>query len=233
MLASLYDTLARLGYPHPIHPTEVHAPIGLIVGALIFRIAAGILKRNDLARAAHFSIVLALILLIPTIVFGLMDWEHYYSGAWIPAIRIKIAATAILVVLVASAVLVAMKKGIEAKPILPLYVCAFATVVVIGYFGGNLVYGSAPSHAPPAEAAGLAIYNANCAGCHPKGGNVVDPARPVVNAPQLGSAADFVKFIRQPSRPDGSPARMPPFPPERISDADAAALYEYVTQLNR
>ena len=36
MFNFVYEFLARLGYTHPIHPTEVHMPIGLLVGALIF-----------------------------------------------------------------------------------------------------------------------------------------------------------------------------------------------------
>jgi uncharacterized membrane protein len=34
MFNSVYEFLGKIGYHHPIHPTEVHMPIGMVVGAL-------------------------------------------------------------------------------------------------------------------------------------------------------------------------------------------------------
>ena len=46
MLDAIYHFLNELGYHHPIHPTEVHMPIGLVVGALVFALVAGLFRRG-------------------------------------------------------------------------------------------------------------------------------------------------------------------------------------------
>ena len=47
---AVYNLLAKLGYTHPIHPTEVHMPIGLVVGALVFIYIAVIFNRHKPER---------------------------------------------------------------------------------------------------------------------------------------------------------------------------------------
>jgi uncharacterized membrane protein len=231
MLSFVYDILSRLGYPHPIHPSEVHDTIGLVVGAVIFRLAAVANRRRAAVWrvVAHWDFILALILLAPTVAAGVMDWQHYYSGAEIPAIRFKIGLTAVLVAVMAAGIFISVRKGLESSLVLPLYGTALLIVVAIGYLGGNLVYGDGVSKIPRTASAGSIIYRANCAGCHPNGGNVVDATAPILDSPKLASVNAFIEFIREPRNRDGSPGPMPPFTPESISDADATALFEYIT----
>jgi uncharacterized membrane protein len=143
MLATVYEFLTRLGYPHPIHPTEVHIPIGLVVGATIFRLAAPLLTRPELVRTAHHAAVLALILLAPTIVFGIMDWQYFYGGIWTRPFQVKIWLTPLLVLCVGASVVVAHRTEMKSPLVTLLYIGALVIVVVIGYFGGNIVYGGA------------------------------------------------------------------------------------------
>jgi len=79
---SFYDFLQSLGYPHPIHPTEVHMPIGLVVGgAFLFSWLAFYFHRPNLARAARYCAIVAFIWTFPTMFLGFMDWQHFYGGA--------------------------------------------------------------------------------------------------------------------------------------------------------
>ena len=173
MFDSIYQFLDRIGYPHPIHPTEVHMPIGLIVGALVFRIAAMLFRRPALAQAAHYCTILAFIFLFPTILFGFMDWQHFYAGAWLHPIKIKLFLAAVLIAWISAGLFIAYKRGIESRFVMLNYSVSFLLVVVLGYFGGDLVYGGERPKAPESYLAGMKVFNENCAACHPKGGNVV------------------------------------------------------------
>jgi len=95
MFGAIYKLLEQIGYSHPIHPTEVHMPIGLIVGALILRTVATLFHRPALSQAAHYCTILALLFLVPTILFGYMDWQQLYDGAWLRPIQIKLVLAAI------------------------------------------------------------------------------------------------------------------------------------------
>lgn len=231
MFDSIYRLLEQIGYPHPIHPTEVHMPIGLIVGALIFRIAAVLLRRPALAQTAHYCTILAFLFLFPTILFGFMDWQHFYAGAWLYPIKIKLILAAVLIVWIFAGLFYIHKKGIASRFVLMNYAISFVLVVIIGYFGGNLVYGGERPKAPESYLAGMDIFNANCVACHPKGGNIVEPNLPILNSAYTRSPAAFLAFIRDPKRPNGSPGAMPSFSDTKISDQQTSQLYEYIVHV--
>ena len=112
MFDFVYEFLARLGYTHPIHPTEVHMPIGLVVGALVFAYVAAIFKRRKLEPAARYCIILAFIWIFPTMLFGYMDWQHFYSGAWLFPIKVKLTLATILPTLLLIAIFHGHEGGI-------------------------------------------------------------------------------------------------------------------------
>ncbi|MEJ2164733.1 MAG: c-type cytochrome [Desulfobacterales bacterium] len=232
MFNFVYEFLARLGYTHPIHPTEVHMPIGLVVGAFIFAWIAVIFhRRMNLALTARHCVVLAAIWVFPTILFGVMDWLHYYAGAMLFPIKMKLIFAPALTILLWIAVVLGYKKGPTYKPVIALYCACFVIVVILGYFGGQLVYGTKASPPPENVKAGAKVFSANCAGCHPHGGNVIKPNLPLRSAPQLAEFKSFEDFIRDPKLPDGSKGPMPAFPPSKISDQQAKELYEYIRQV--
>jgi mono/diheme cytochrome c family protein len=231
MFDTVYKLLEQMGYPHPIHPTEVHMPIGLIVGALVFRVAATLFRRPALAQTAHYCTILAGLFLLPTILFGFMDWQHFYAGAWLYPIKIKLVLAGVLLVLVFASVFLARKKGAASGIVLTNYAASFLVVVVLGYYGGNLVYGGARPKAPEADVAGMDVFNENCAACHPKGGNVIVPSLPLLTSAYTQNPATFLAFIRNPRRPDGSAGAMPSFSPTKISDQQASELYKYIADV--
>jgi uncharacterized membrane protein len=70
MFDSVYQFLSKIGYNHPIHPPEVHMPIGLVVGALVFALTALLFRRPMLAQTARYCTILAFIGTFPAILFG-------------------------------------------------------------------------------------------------------------------------------------------------------------------
>ncbi len=255
MIDSLYAFLARLGFTDPLHAPLTHMPIGLVTGALLFFLVAVIFNRRVLVLTARHVSILAFIFVFPTILFGVLDWMHFFRAALIAPIKIKMILAAVVLVVLAAGIILGSEVKVRTVPQLVLYALAFVSVVGLGYYGAKLVYGEwaprkisaeAPAGgqpaAPPAPsaptvpagqeaafAAGDKLFAANCQSCHPGGGNVIDAKLPVRGSKRLASQQAFVAFIRAPTLPDGSAGSMPPFGEEAISAKQAADLYVYVS----
>jgi uncharacterized membrane protein/cytochrome c5 len=229
-VSAFYDFLDKIGYMHPIHPAMVHMPIGLVVGAVAFIVMSAFTRFHRFRVSAHQVLVLALIFWFPTVLFGIMDWQRYLGGAWLFAIKIKmVLALALLALLVAGIILGYRQASMHI--LMPIYGLCFAVVVVLGYYGGQLVYAGLAPGGPAIYSAGQKVFDNNCTGCHAHGGNVIDPNLPLALAPQLKRYEDFEEFLRDPRMPDGTIGAMPPFPASKISEQDARALYEYIVHV--
>lgn len=233
MLDSFYALLLRIGFHDPPHALLTHMPIGLITGALLFFLVAVIFRRKVLVPTARHVSILAFIFLFPTILFGVLDWLHYFRGAMIPPIKAKIILAA--VVLAVSAAGVFLGDRVKFKTAVPMvvYALSFVCVVGLGYFGAKLVYagwspegaaGGAPAGQEEAFASGAELFAANCQACHPGGGNIIDPALPLKGSPRLASLQAFVAFLRAPG------GAMPSFGEEQLGAEQAADLHLYVSQ---
>jgi len=229
MFDSVYDFLARIGYTHPIHPTEVHMPIGLLVGAVVFAYVAVIFKKEQLEKTVRHCIILAFIWVFPTMLFGYMDWQHFYSGAWMFPIKVKLALAIILVGLLLAALAIGHKKGATSKAALTVYTLCFLVIVVLGYYGGSLTYGGKSTVIAVEYRAGEKLFAANCSACHPGGGNAIMPNIPLVGSSKLASLETFSSFVHKPTLPDGKPGPMPPFLMSKLSDKELKELYDYIT----
>ena len=231
MIDFVYKLLEQLGYPHPIHPTEVHMPIGLIVAALIFSVVAALFRQPPLARSAYYCTLLAGIFLFPTVLFGIMDWQHFYAGDWLVVIKWKMALASILIVSVFTSVFLVRKKGDASKLVMGSYLVSFVLVVMLGYLGGNLVYGEQQAKAGDKYQAGMQLFDNHCLSCHPKGGNIINPAKPNLGSSKTDNFNDFLAFVRQSQQPGGVQRVMPSFSSQTLSDADAKKLYQYITKV--
>lgn len=80
----------------------------------------------------------------------------------------------------------------------------------------------------PRENPGTTIFETDCARCHAQGGNFAYPELPLRGSLQLKDFRTFLGYLRNPVMPDGSPGPMPAFPPDRISNEQAEALYRYM-----
>ena len=75
-----YALLEQVGFTHPLHPAITHLPMGMAMGAFLFGIAS--LRWGFLAATARHCAVLGLIFVPPTMIAGILDWQHYYDGDW-------------------------------------------------------------------------------------------------------------------------------------------------------
>ena len=162
MIDAVYVFLNKFGYHHPIHPTEVHMPIGLVVGALIFALLAFLFHRQKLLLTPRHCILLAFVWVFPTMLLGYMDWQHFYGGAWILPIKVKLVVAPCLTILLAAAVYLGRKYGATSLKVLPVYFLCFCSVVILGYFGGQLVFGAKEPALHKEYTPGLEIYSRYC-----------------------------------------------------------------------
>ncbi len=241
MIDLFYRVLNSLGYHHPVHVMFTHIPIGLVTGALIFFLVAIIFSRKVLVLTARHTAILAFIFVFPTILFGVFDWLHFYNGVLFPAIKYKMGLAAGILVVLAVAIILGGEVKMHNAAMTVVYALAFLCAVGLGFYGAEVVgMGAPPAQAAaaappvtltPAAQTGQQVFAANCQACHAGGGNVVLAQYPLKASKHLASQADFIAFIRAPKLPDGSGGPMPPFDKTAISDADAAGLYEYVTNM--
>jgi len=201
--------------------------MGLIIGAFVFGWIAVVFKRERLALSTRDCLILALISFFPTVFFGLMDWRHFYAGQWLTPVIIKMILAGVLLILLCIALGFSLTGKARSTGALVTYTLCVVVVVLLGWFGARLIYSSKPlsGGVKPTELAGEKTYNAYCAGCHPRGGNVVKPDKPLRSAPQLTSFEAFLTLLRGPVAP------MPSFSDKQISDGEARNLYDYITNV--
>ncbi|MDR3566559.1 MAG: cytochrome c [Syntrophobacteraceae bacterium] len=226
MFNGFYRALYAIGYTHPIHPTLVNMPIGLVVGALVLALAAVVCKNSPLAVSARHVVIVALIFLIVTAAAGVVDWMHFYSGVWLFQIKVKVWLAGFLFVLLVSAVVFGARLKPASPILIGIYALSFFTVAALGFFGADLVFGGRTPPLPEQFRAGETVYRMNCSGCHPYGGNSVSPRKAVLGSDKLKDLETFVDWIRSPQPP------MPTFAPDRISDVEAQQLYQYAKNLH-
>jgi mono/diheme cytochrome c family protein len=225
VIDSFYAMLARIGFTDPPHALLTHMPIGLITGALLFLLVAVIFRRRVLEPTARHVFVLGFIFLFPTILFGVLDWLHYFRGAMILPIKFKIGLAAAVLVVTAAGVAVGNRAKLRTIPQVLLYALAFVCVVGLGYFGAKMVYaGWAPEGSEGVSGAGSELFTVNCQACHPGGGNIVDPSYPVKGSPKLASVETFTAFLRSPG------GMMPSFDEQALSAAQARDLHQYLSR---
>ncbi len=257
MLDSLYRFLASVGFTDPLHAPVTHIPIGLVIGAFCFFFVAVVFRRKSMLLTARHVSILAFIFVFPTIILGVMDWLHFFHGALIQPIKMKMILASAVLVLLGAGIVLGSEVRVSSAPLMVIYALAVVAVVGLGWFGARLVYGgfgaqaaeapavapTAPATAGPAPAAtaapaapsptraGQRLFAANCASCHPNGGNVIETSLPLKSAKQLANLDVFVSFVRSPSMPDGSQGAMPSFPESQLSSKDAANLYAYIESM--
>ena len=226
MIDFIYELFAKLGYPKPLHPSMTHMPEGLVVAIFILVLIAVLFRRNMLSSSAYLRLlVLTLFFSLIAIISGYMDWQHYYAGAWLTPIKIKLVLSGVLIVLLILCLLHGLRTEGESISRLAMYALCFVTVVGLGYFGGELIWGERPT--TPLEASarfrpGKKLFSKHCDACHPGG---ID----IVTSPNLTDFRSFRAVLRSPERA-GVPG-MRPFPSSEISEDQVMLLYEYLIAL--
>ena len=138
MFENLYRTLEQYGFTHPLHPALTHLPIGLIVGGGIFALISIVFRIKSLVATAKHCQVLGFFMMLPTVVLGYSDWQHYYNGAWLFEIKMKFLLTGLLVLFSLMNIIFNRNSQAEKVNHLPLYLLCMLIVAGIGYYGGEL-----------------------------------------------------------------------------------------------
>ena len=241
MIDGLYGFLIRLGFTDPLHAPLTHMPIGLVFGALIFILVAVIFKKSTLELTARHSAILAFIMVFPTILFGVLDWIHFWGAALSTPIIVKIILASFIIVVLGAGVIFGNRLKLRTIGMTVVYAAAFIAAVGLGWFGSKLVPGtyqtaarlaasSAPAQADPAAStqAGSRLYDGLCSACHPGGANVVAAQLPVKGSKKLADLSGFTAFLRNPTMPDGSAGGMPAFDAAALPDAQIAQLFAFL-----
>ena len=228
MIDQLYDLFAQLGYIHPLHPPLTHGPIGAIIVAFLLGMAAWFWPHKNLLQSAYYAIIIAFILFFPTVLAGILDWQHYFSGAFIFEIQMKIGLALVLLFLLSLTLIAGRHPKTPPWIMRSLFTLCLFNVMGLGYFGGQLVYEGRVPSAGEGFAAGRKIFVNRCSGCHVNGGNILYPNLPLRSAPQLESYDQFLEFVRNPRLPNGSVGPMPAFKPKKLSDQQVRELYDYI-----
>ena len=137
----IYSLLVKIGFTHPLHPAIVHFPIGMAMGALAFTVMVLWLKKAELVPAAFYSHILGMITLLPTMLIGYMDWQHFYNGVPNPLIIAKIVLGFVLMALFSYALFIGRRGRVNNRKFFVVSLLCFIVTILIGFCGGELQYG--------------------------------------------------------------------------------------------
>jgi uncharacterized membrane protein len=140
MTASIFALLEKVGFTHPLHPPLTHIPMGMVMGCFFFGLLAWKAKKTELSRTALHCSVLAILFIVPTILAGILDWQHRFGGSFTPLIIIKIIMAPILTGLLAYTIWL-HRQGAPQKKLFIVYALCLVCAVGLGFCGGELVYG--------------------------------------------------------------------------------------------
>ena len=141
MIEFIYHTLASMGFNHPLHPVMTHIPMGMIIGGFLFGLTAAVVKKKDLAKAAHYCYTLALIFVLPTMVLGYMDWQYKFDGEWTGLILAKIILAFALTGMLGVTFVLGRNDRTDMKKKLIAYAVCLVIATGLGFIGGELQYG--------------------------------------------------------------------------------------------
>jgi uncharacterized membrane protein len=139
MIEFVYNTLAAIGYTHPLHPVATHIPMGMVLGGFLFALAS--FKWEELAKTAHHCSILALLILPITATLGIMDWQHQLAGIMSIYITAKLILAGTLAILLALTIYLYRKGSLGPKALMLMYTLCLFNGIGLGFIGGQLVYG--------------------------------------------------------------------------------------------
>jgi hypothetical protein len=113
--------------------------MGMAMGAFLFAFAS--LRYPVLAVTSRHCAVLGLIFIPPTIVAGILDWQHYYDGDWSALFITKFVLAGLLSLLLLAALAAGSGERSHSRLPLVLYALCLFTAVGLGYIGGEIGYG--------------------------------------------------------------------------------------------
>lgn len=141
MTQAIFDFLNSIGFKHPLHPALTHIPMGMVMGAVIFRMASFLPKLRFLAKTGYHCVILGLLGVFPTVFAGYLDWQHTYGGQWEFLIILKMVLAAVLTVVLATIAYIDDPESPKLDKVTFCYILIILLAIGLGFSGGELQYG--------------------------------------------------------------------------------------------
>lgn len=141
MTELIFNLLEMVGFTHPLHPGLTHIPMGMVMGAFFFGLIAVGLKKTEFLQSANHCMGLGLLFIPPTIIAGLLDWQHKFEGTWETLIVIKMVLAVVITIIMGIAFQLGRKDETDPKILFALYVLCLICAAGLGFSGGELQYG--------------------------------------------------------------------------------------------
>lgn len=142
MTEMIFEFLAKIGFTHPLHPAMTHIPMGMALGAFVFRLVSFLPRLQVLAKTAYHCIILGLIGIIPTVFAGYLDWQHRFEAQWEGLIVLKMVLAGVLAIIMLA---IAIMDDPENRKFFDkrtgFYILIVLVAIGLGYSGGELTYG--------------------------------------------------------------------------------------------
>lgn len=141
MTEIIFEFLNKIGFAHPVHPALTHIPMGMVMGAVTFRILSLIPRLRFLARTGYHCLVLGLLGMFPTAFAGYLDWQHTFGGQWEFLIILKMVLASLLTILMGTILYMDDTEAPKLNKVTMFYFLAVLLAVGLGFSGGELQYG--------------------------------------------------------------------------------------------
>ncbi len=141
MTEIIFTFLNSVGFIHPLHPALTHIPMGMVIGAVVFRMVSFLPKMKSVAKTGYHCVILGLLGIPPTLFSGYLDWEHTYGGHWEFLIILKMILAGILTITLAAIAFMDDPQDTRFNKITLLYILTVILAVGLGFSGGELQYG--------------------------------------------------------------------------------------------
>ncbi|THB79760.1 MAG: hypothetical protein D6B25_00305 [Desulfobulbaceae bacterium] len=140
MIEGFYSLLEAVGFTHPLHPVIVHVPMGMAIASVAFMLAHFKWSDKNFAQSAFHANLLGLLFVVPVYIAGLLDWQQWFGGDLTGLIIVKMIFGVILTIALAYGVWI-KTQGASEKKLLITYLAILGISGVLGYSGGELLYG--------------------------------------------------------------------------------------------
>jgi len=141
MTEMIFEFLSKVGFTHPLHPALTHIPMGMAMGAVVFRLASFLPKLKGLAKTGYHCVILGLLGIAPTAFTGYLDWQHRYEGVWEFLIILKMVLATVLAGVFITIAIMDDPENRKFDKITGFYFLIVLLAIGLGFSGGQLQYG--------------------------------------------------------------------------------------------
>jgi len=140
MTQVIFEFLNNIGFTHPLHPALTHIPMGMVIGAVVFRLVSFLPKLRFLAKTGYHCIILGLVGIFPAAFAGYLDWQHSFGGNWEFLIILKMTLAVILTALLAAIAIIDDPENPKLDKKTLFYLLIVLVAIGLGFSGGELHY---------------------------------------------------------------------------------------------